>query len=317
MDFSTEGDKLFLHGNFGNLHYFTANLNDSLTPERMIEIWEKFENKCEIHLDKMVEYLHKNNELIHGPMTWYIILEMLYLLEECSSINGFDERLKNKEELVQKIKSIIKKLEKSSIDRQKQEKKILELYKIARSLVSELKMVYILVKNNFDIKLIDRKNKRPDVEFIKNGFTADFKYSFPYKFSNLSGNSFYTYEEIIRNILITAKHYRRKDDFEKADIIFINCSELYFQNIFLGFTNDYCQAFEPQYVALPVKDAIERAFEIVNSGEKAIVLFKLPMPFSPREGDAREVLALAKGESSVSFVKSSEPRVHEIKPTKS
>ncbi len=276
----------------------------------MIKIWEKFENRFKIHFDKMIEYLYKYHKL----SDWEIVLEMLYLLEECSGINGFDERLKNKSELMQKIKSIIKELEKRSIDidTQKQEKIIRELYETTRSLVSELTMVYILVKNNFDIKLIDRKNKRPDIEFIKNGFTADLKYSFPYGFSDLPRNSFYTKEEIIRNFLITAKHYCREDDLEKADIIIINVGDLYYQNIFASFTNDDLQAFKP-YVALPLKDAIENAFEIVNSGEKAIVQFWLPMPFSPREVDARKVLALAVAESSVSCVKSSEPRVHEIK----
>ena len=197
-------------------------------------------------------------------------------------------------------------MEKSSLDTQKQETKIRELYETARSLVSELRMVYILVKNNFDIKLIDGKNKRPDIEFIKNGLKADLKYSLPYNFSNLETNSCYTNENIKKDLLITARHYCREGDLKKADMIIINSSDLYFQNIFLGFTN----------VALPVKDAIERAFEIVNSGEKAIVQFRLPMLFSPREVEARKVFAFVMGESSIPFVKSSELRVHEIRPNK-
>jgi len=307
MQFSTKDKMLILQGKFGDLLYFPTNINDSLTPERMIEIWKKFENTYKIPLDKMVEYL------LHKRDKWDIVLEMLYLLEECSSINGFDERLRNKEELVGQIKGIIKKLEKSSLDTKKQKETIIDLYESARSLVSELNMVYILAKNNFDIKLIDRKNKRPDIEFIKNGFTADLKYSFPYDFSNLPNHSVYPIEEMIRNILITAKHYCRKDDFEKADIIIINGSDLYFQNIFSHFINDASHAVKPQYVVLPLKDAIDRAFKIVKSGENAIVIVMLPMPFSPQEVYAREVSALAIGESSVSCVKSSEPRVHEKK----
>src|SRR5450759_1703341 len=123
MDLTTEDDMLYLDGSVGNLYYSTTNLNDSLTPERMIKIWRKFENK--INLDKMVEFFH-NGELNNRPMTWHIVLEMLYLLEECSSINGFDDRLRNRQELLEKISSIIKKMEKSSLDTQKQETKIRE-----------------------------------------------------------------------------------------------------------------------------------------------------------------------------------------------
>jgi hypothetical protein len=320
IELSSVEDTLFINiltnGDFtGRLHYFPANLDERPTPDKMIEIWERFKGgRHQIPLDRMVYYLYKDEYkpgvVISGAAKFWQVLRMLYLLDKCSRIDKF-EKLMRKEEQISKIKNIINKLGKK-LTEEETKKKTIELYVAILSVISELEIVSILIENKFDIEFVDKKGARADIKFIKNGLTAELEYLFPYK-SSSPKQDFITFERMIRDLLITSRKSIREDDLKKSDIIIINCMDLYYQQIF---SNMLFDCFKNMGVPIesfeisPIKEAMERAFEIVNSDDNAIMLlFK-------GEILSREFRALVLPARFISSVKyPNHRRVYEVKDT--
>jgi len=283
IELSSEEDVLFLNiptdVDLLEYRFFPANLDERLTPEKLIEIWKKFHG-CgyEIPLDRMVYHLYKDefkpNLVLSGPVKFWQVLRMIYLLDKCSKLGKF-HKFMEKGEQISKIKNLIKKMEKTEEEKDMKEKTI-DLYGAILSVISELKIASILTEDKFEIEFIDKEGAstetgaRPDIKFLKNGFTADLKYNFQYNFS-FNSQDYISYNTMIKDLLITSKKNRRKKDIEKSDILIINCMDLYYQQIFSDILNKSEIPIESSGI-LPIKDAMERAFEIVNSGDKAIML---------------------------------------------
>jgi hypothetical protein len=114
-------------------------------------------------------------------------------------------------------------------------------------------------------------------------------------------------------LLITSRKNIREDDLNKSNIIIINCMDLYYQQIF---SNMLFDCFKNMGVPIesfeisPIKEAMERAFEIVNSDDNAIMLlFK-------GEILSREFRALVLPARFISSVKyPNHRRVYEVKDT--
>ncbi len=286
---SSRKDTLFLtlcvDGNFkGELHFDLTGLDERLTPEKMIDIWNKFKGgKFEIPLDRMVYYLYKDeykpDMIISGDAIWKV-LRLLYLLDKCSGIGKFEKFFEPGEQ-IKNIKTIIKKCRTTE---EMTKKQTIELDTAILSVISELEIASILTENKLDIEFIDKKGARtktgaiPDIKFIRNGLTADVKYTTPYK-SSPPKEDFITFKTMINDLLITLRKYADEHDLKKSDIIIINCMHLYYQQLFSSFLSELGERMievdskRIVFNVLQIKDAMDKAFEIVKSCDNAMMLF--------------------------------------------
>ncbi len=285
---SSREDTLFLSlcvdGNFkGELHFDLTGLDERLTPEKMIDIWNKFKGgKFEIPLDRMVYYLYKDeykpDVIISGNAIWKV-LRLLYLLDKCSGLGKFEKFFEPGEQ-INTIRRIIKKW---GTTEEKTKEQIIELDKAILSVISELEIASILTENKLDIEFIDKKGAitktgaRPDIKFIRNGLTADVKYTTPYR-SSPPKKDFITFKTMINDLLITLRKYADEDDLKKSDIIIINCMDLYYQSLFSSCLSELGEIMidvdkRIVFNILQIKDAMDKAFEIVKSCDNAMMLF--------------------------------------------
>ncbi len=141
-----------------------------------------------------------------------------------------------------------------------------------------------LTENKLDIEFIDKKGAttktgaRPDIKFIRNGLTADVKYTTPYR-SSPPKEDFITFKTMINDLLITLRKYADEHNLKKSDIIIINCMHLYYQQLFSSFLSELGEIMievdskRIVFNILQIKDAMDKAFEIVKSRDNAMMLF--------------------------------------------
>lgn len=309
---------LYVDGNFKkDIHFDLTGLDERLTPEKMIDIWNKFKgSEFKIPLDRMVYYLYKNeykpNQIISGDSIWKV-LRLLYLLDKCSRIGKFDKFFE-KGEQIRNIQSI----KKWKTTEEKIKRQIIELDTAILSVISELEIASILTENGLDIEFIDKEGaitetgSRPDIKFIRNGLTADIMYATPYRSSPLT-EDFITFETMIRDLLITLRKYADKHHLGKSDIIIIDSIDLYYQQQFLGCLSEVGETMiygDIVFNILHIKDAMDKAFEIVKSCDNAMMLF---FDGDKLSGGFRALVFPAR---YINYIKYEYPRrVYEIKNT--
>ncbi len=128
----------------GKLPYFQTNLDERLIPEKMIEIWDRFQDKYKIPLERIVYYLYKDeykpDVKIFGAAKFWQVLEMLYLLNKCSGLGKFEKFFEPGEQ-INTIRRIIKKW---GTTEEKTKEQIIELDTAILSVISELEIASIL-----------------------------------------------------------------------------------------------------------------------------------------------------------------------------
>lgn len=285
---------LYVNEDFKREFYFDlTDIDEELTPEKMIGIWNKFKGGIftehdRIPLDKIVYYKdkYKTNETNSSNAIW-TVFKLLYLLDKCSELGKF-EKFFERGEQIKTIQSIIKKW---GTTEEKIKTQIKDLDTAILSIIAELEIASILAENKLDIEFIKKKGvkakieARPDIKFIRNGLTADVKYATPYE-SFPPAKDFITFKTMIKDLLITLRNYAREHDLEKSDIIIINCMDLYYQQQESSCLSELGEIMIPpeaididgdgkhiMFNILQIKDAMNKAFEIVKSCDKAMMLF--------------------------------------------
>ncbi|WAM22757.1 MAG: hypothetical protein OI715_01265 (plasmid) [Candidatus Methanoperedens sp.] len=293
IELTSKRDTLFLslciNGNIEEELYFDlTDLDEILTPEKMIDIWYKFKgDKFNIPLDKVVYYKakYKRNAINSSNAIW-IVFKLLYLLDKCSGIGKF-EKFSEPGEQIKKIQRTIRKW---GTTEEETRDGIKALDEAILSVIAELEVASILTENKFDIEFIDKKEartgtgSRSDIKFIRNGLTADIVYATPYG-SSPPTEDFITFKTMIKDLLINLRSQSDENHLEKADIIIINCMDLYYQQTVSSMLSDLgeiiippeaididCDSKHIVFNILQIKDAMDKAFEIVKSCDKAMML---------------------------------------------
>lgn len=152
----------------------------------------------------------------------------------------------------------------------------------------EFEVVNALIKGDYNVSFINNEGKRPDINLEK--YKVEIKMlnwkenlpNTPYFHEAISQHIDFEWREInlssydFSNVLrMETKNVKDVFESKKADILINNISMTAAGNFFIAFT-------DLNKLEYPFFSAIKKAFEFVDSGDKAIVLIAKPLEMEPK-----------------------------------